>query len=292
MVKKKKEETQAALVEQPVLDTSSETVGLDENPDVDNPEVATGDNNKTDDGMTSEEKKNSTTVVIPFFKRLHSLDSLILSVRLALQNLKDINIVVIGDDPEVLKDEISVIPLNLDGGSQSSMMLVLSLAIDSEKVSDKFILMEHNTFIIDNIDVAHVALPKHLGHLVPNRYSGKLADIVAKTRDFILNECKGIPSYNYITHCPVMLDKTLLVDMFEECTQLASGEYDIISVYMNAYAKHPLELDYTKDRWILPIVSDKPDKKTVEKLISGKCFVYIKNPDLIDFVTPFIDKKE
>ena len=61
---------------------------------------------------------------------------------------------------------------------------------------------------------------------------------------------------------------------------------------MNAYAKHPIELDYTKDRWILPIVSDKPDKKTVDRLISGKCFVYIKNPDLIDFVTPFIDKIE
>lgn len=262
-----------------------------ENPDIANTEIVNDDNSTAAEAVTSEVKTTSTTVVIPFFKAIHSLDALICSVRLALQNLKDINIVVIGDDPEVLKDDISVIPLTIEGDNQPLMML-LSMAIDSDLVSDQFILMEHNTFIIDSIDVSHIALPKHIGHLIPNRYSGKLADIITRTRDFILNECKGIPSYNYITHCPVMLDKTLLVDMFEECTQLASGEYDIISVYMNAYAKHPIELDYTTDRWILPIVSDKPDKKTVEKLISGKCFVYIKNPDLIDFVTPFIDKKE
>lgn len=291
MVKKKDEETQVAQDEQPVIVEGSESDTHTENPDIANTEIVNDDNSIATGTVTSEVKTTSTTVVIPFFKAIHSLDALICSVRLALQNLKDINIVVIGDDPEVLKEEISVIPLTIEGDNQPLMML-LSMAIDSDLVSDQFILMEHNTFIIDSIDLSHIALPKHIGHLIPNRYSGKLADIVTRTRDFILNECKGIPSYNYITHCPVMLNKTLLVDMFEECTQLASGEYDIISVYMNAYAKHPIELDYTKDRWILPIVSDKPDKKTVDRLISGKCFVYIKNPDLIDFVTPFIDKIE
>ena len=291
MIKEKNEETQAAKNAQPVEVVGSESEIHTKNPDIANTEIINNNTIVAAEAVTSEVKTTSTTVVIPFFKAIHSLDALICSVRLALQNLKDINIVVIGDDPEVLKEEISVIPLTIEGDNQPLMML-LSMAIDSELVSDQFILMEHNTFIIDSIDISHIALPKHIGHLIPNRYSGKLADIITRTRDFILNECKGIPSYNYITHCPVMLDKTLLVDMFEECTQLASGEYDIISVYMNAYAKHPIELDYTKDRWILPIVSDKPDKKTVEKLISGKCFVYIKNPDLIDFVTPFIDKIE
>lgn len=291
MIKEKNEETQAAKNAQPVEVVGSESEIHTKNPDIANTEIINNNTIVAAEAVTSEVKTTSTTVVIPFFKAIHSLDALICSVRLALQNLKDINIVVIGDDPEVLKDDISVIPLTIEGDNQPLMML-LSMAIDSDLVSDQFILMEHNTFIIDSIDVSHIALPKHIGHLIPNRYSGKLADIVTRTRDFILNECKGIPSYNYITHCPVMLDKTLLVDMFEECAQLASGEYDIISVYMNAYAKHPIELDYTRDRWILPIVSDKPDKKTVEKLISGKCFVYIKNPDLIDFVTPFIDKIE
>lgn len=291
MIKEKNEETQAAKNAQPVEVVGSESEIHTKNPDIANTEIINNNTIVAAEAVTSEVKTTSTTVVIPFFKAIHSLDALICSVRLALQNLKDINIVVIGDDPEVLKEEISVLPLTIEGDNQPLMML-LSMVIDSDLVSDQFILMEHNTFIIDSIDVSHIALPKHIGHLIPNRYSGKLADIVTRTRDFILNECKGIPSFNYITHCPVMLDKTLLVDMFEECTQLASGEYDIISVYMNAYAKHPIELDYTKDRWILPIVSDKPDKKTVDRLISGKCFVYIKNPDLIDFVTPFIDKIE
>ena len=139
MVKKKDEETQVAQDGQPVIVEGSESDTHTENPDISNTEIVNDDNSIAAEAVTSEVKTTSTTVVIPFFKAIHSLDALICSVRLALQNLKDINIVVIGDDPEVLKDEISVIPLTIEGDNQPLMML-LSMAIDSDLVSDQFIL--------------------------------------------------------------------------------------------------------------------------------------------------------
>ena len=128
--------------------------------------------------------------------------------------------------------------------------------------------------------------------LNPNRYTGAEA-VMMKNTAALLSDTLRLAAYDYNTHCPVLLEKEKLTEMFEECPEILSGKYHLLTVYGCAYAVHPIRLDFHTDGWILPVVSQKPDSKMVERLIADKCFLYLKHfQENVKFLNPFLDTKK
>lgn len=293
MKKKENNTEQAVLQEQPVdgvnealVEQPSESPVPAEDKDVEKTE-------QPSEGVQGIVMNTDITVVIPFFKTKHKEEEVLLAIRSCVKYLQeDIRFVVIGDPIEAGDLPVEQIEYKDTDGSQSDLLEVLKLAIVSESVSDKFILMEPGTYLIDDVNLHHIELCKHLGLLNPNRYTGNDAAMMKETASF-LRDNLNIAAYDYNTHCPCVLEKEMLTDMFEELPDILSGKYHVLTVYFCAYAVHPIRLDFHTDGWILPVVSQKPDSKTVERLIADKCFLYLKHfQENVKFLNPFLDTKK
>lgn len=302
MTKKKDNLEQAATVEQPAENLGAVDTASDNNSDgtdatlqaqTDSDSVNTSPEGATDD-LNAQDENPYYTVVIPFFKAKHREEEVVKVIESCAQYLlENIRFVTIGDQVEYTKDMfIEHIEYNGAEGSQLDILEVLKLAIVSESVSEKFILIEPGSYLIDNVGLCHIAIFKHFGMLNPNRYTGAEA-VMMKNTAALLSDTLRLAAYDYNTHCPVLLEKEKLTEMFEECPEILSGKYHLLTVYGCTYAVHPIRLDFHTDGWILPVVSQKPDSKTVERLIADKCFLYLKHfQENVKFLNPFLDTKK
>ena len=88
----------------------------------------------------------------------------------------------IGDQIDYTKDmPIEHIEYKDAEGSQLDILEVLKLAVISESVTDKFILIEPGSYLIDYVNLCHIGLFKHFGILNPNRYTGDEAVMMKNT---------------------------------------------------------------------------------------------------------------
>lgn len=297
MTKKKDNLEQAATVEQPAenlgaVDTASEATDATLQAKTDSESVNTSPEGATGD-LNAQDVNPFYTVVIPFFKAKHREEEVVKVIESCAQYLlENIRFVTIGDKIEYTKGMfIEHIEYNGAEGSQLDILEVLKLAIVSESVSEKFILIEPGSYLIDNVGLCHIAIFKHFGMLNPNRYTGAEA-VMMKNTAALLSDTLRLAAYDYNTHCPVLLEKEKLADMFEEVPEILSGRYHVLTVYCCAYAIHPIRLDYKTDGWILPVVSQNPDKKAVVRFISGKCFLYLKHfQENVRYLDPFLETK-
>lgn len=297
MTKKKDNLEQAATVEQPAenlgaVDTASEATDATLQAKTDSESVNTSPEGATGD-LNAQDVNPFYTVVIPFFKAKHREEEVVKVIESCAQYLlENIRFVTIGDQVEYTKGMfIEHIEYNGAEGSQLDILEVLKLAIVSESVSEKFILIEPGSYLIDNVGLCHIAIFKHFGMLNPNRYTGAEA-VMMKNTAALLSDTLRLAAYDYNTHCPVLLEKEKLADMFEEVPEILSGRYHVLTVYCCAYAIHPIRLDYKTDGWILPVVSQNPDKKAVVRFISGKCFLYLKHfQENVRYLDPFLETK-
>lgn len=290
---KKTDKTEQAAIEQPVVDNPENGIAPAEQSDggAENfvPEEVPVPPMQPADDVPTVANDNRITVVIPFFAKKNKADEVLLGIRSFCEYFhEDVKFVVIGDPITVLQDmPVVLIEYKEAEGDQSDLLEVLKLAVTSESVSNKFILLEPGTYMIDNIQLAHIELPKHLGLLNPMRYSGNEAEQMKETAEF-LRQIQVTP-YDYNTHCPIVMEKEKLTVMFEELPDSLSGKYNPLFIYCNIFAVHPVRLDYLTDTWLLPVVSEKPDTKKVDKLITGKCFLYLKHFQNANLLTPFLD---
>jgi hypothetical protein len=301
MTKKTIKKEQVAQLEQPAdenlgtVDAASDnnSEGTDDTSQVqsDSGSVETSPEGATDDLNAQDEK--IYTVVIPFFKATHREEEVVKVIDSCAQYLlENIRFVTIGDQIEYTKDmPIEHIEYKDAKGSQLDILEVLKLAVVSESVSEKFILIEPGTYLIDNVDLCHIGLFKHFGILNPNRYTGDEA-VMMKNTATLLRDTLQLAAYDYNTHCPVLLEKEKLTEMFEKCPDILSGKYHLLTIYGCAYAVHPIRLDYQTDGWILPVVSQKADFNTVARFIAGKCFLYLKHfQENVKYLNPFLETK-
>ena len=298
MTKKTDKQEQAALVEQPenenmgALDIASENSSdsTDTTSQVPSPSVEISTKGDAENVIT-EDANPYYSVVIPFFKAKHREEEVLKVIDSCTKYLhEDIRFVTIGDQIDYTKDmPIEHIEYKDAEGSQLDILEVLKLVVISESVTDKFILIEPGSYLIDYVNLCHIGLFKHFGILNPNRYTGDEA-VMMKNTAVLLRDKLQLAAYDYNTQCPVLLEKEKLPDILENCPDILSGKYHFLTVYGCAFAVHPIRLDYHTDGWILPVVSQKPDPKTVKRFISDKCFLYLKHfQENVNILNPFLD---
>lgn len=219
--------------------------------------------------------QDHVTVVIPYCKEFAQGKELLFALRSWQKNVRfGINVVVIGDREDWFSEEITFIEhKRISGNAQVDTLAKLKVAMESPEVTGRFIWTNDDIYVMNPIDMAHVALPKVNGALLPIRFKGLYAENMKRTKELL--ERNQLPCLNYGTHTPMLLDKGCLTAMFERFPELEEDGYLFTSVYYNSlpYPTQPVYLNWQTDQVLLPVISQKPDENKVLDLLSRKVFM-------------------
>lgn len=226
---------------------------------------------------------NHISVVIPYCKELAQGKELLYALRSWEKHVRfGINMVVIGDREDWFSEDITFIEHQcISDNPQVDIAKKLQLALSSPEVTDCFIWTNDDIYLINPISLAHIELPKILGELAPNE----------TTRSFLKKAY--LPILNYNTHTPVIFNKELLNEMFSRFPELESEGFLIPTVYFNAIMPlkgYPIELDWKRDQFVLPIVSSNPDEKKVIELLVNKVFLNNAESGYSQWLEQFLER--
>jgi hypothetical protein len=112
---------------------------------------------------------------------------------------------IIGYCPEWVQN-VTHIPFDEDPRNRfrdRNIMNKMLAACEDERVSDNFIMVHDDHFLLTNYEVG--AFPYyHCGHMVPGQ--GQYGDTKRNTEQ-LLSPLAGIPILNYDAHCPILFNK-------------------------------------------------------------------------------------
>ena len=157
--------------------------------------------------------------------------------------------VVIGDREDWFSEEITFIEHNrVSDNAQVDTLAKLKVAMESPEVTGRFIWTNDDIYVMNPIDLAHVALPKVNGMLVPLRFKGLYAENMKRTKELL--EKSQLPCLNYGTHTPMLLDKGCLAAMFERFPELEEGAICLLPsiIILFLYPTQPVYLNWPTDR--------------------------------------------
>ena len=189
-------------------------------------------------------------------------------LRLALRSLRylrqDHQVVIIGDRPEWMNDDVPVIDHPAVDSIQESKMEQLKLAIESEIVTEEFIWMPDNVFFVSPTLLADIIILKTVGVIDPK------CGMRQKTVEILKNG--GYDTLDFCTYTPYFLSKSALTELFTEDTVKETiGDLDY-NVAAKGYSA--LKLDFKTDNIKLSVFSEKPDVTAFKKYVAGKKFLH------------------
>lgn len=233
------------------------------------------ESDKIDDDNNNPICGSSITVVIPYSASQAQGNELRYALRSWQKNFKvPHKIVIIGEREEWFKDEeLTFIELEqLSENPKVNTMEALKAAIASDAVSEVFVWSNDDIYLVAPVGIEHIILPKYLGLLNPEIYSGHYRMNMEHTIS-LLSE-NDLPILNYGTHTPVIYEKEKLVELLEKYPEVSTGDYVFSSLYFNHFIQiAPIKLDWKTDGFLLPVVSQEPDAEKFDKIIKNKVFL-------------------
>ena len=157
------------------------------------------------------------------------MDGLYHSIRLAEKNLDANNYVICGDEPNWWTGQI--IPSRSEGNKWTDSLVKLQRIIDSPLITDNFLWMYCDSFILQPMTMQELAVPRY-GE-PPQMGSTTWRETYFKTMQLLKEVNK--PTLNYSTHYPVVFNKHLLQDVLDNY----KPNYLIETLYLNIHGKEP-----------------------------------------------------
>lgn len=233
-----------------------------------------------------------TSVVIPYCKEFAQGKELLYTLRSWDKNCCfPADFVVIGDKEDWFSDEIHFIecPRVSDNPSVDTYHK-LKVALERDLVTDDFIWTNDDIYVLQPIDLSHIQLPKVLGPLDTSKYKGFYRENMQRTIDCLKQ--LGASFQNYGTHTPVMFNKASwlgLISKFDE--QITQGML-YTSIYFNLQQPQvtAVTLDWRKDPFLLPVVSQNPSIEVVKSLLP-KMFLNNARSGYSPWLESFLDKE-
>jgi hypothetical protein len=150
---------------------------------------------------------------------LNTLDNqsnveLLFVLRSIEKNLKGYrNIYLIGEKPQWLNDE-KIIFIEHPKGDRKDVNIAqkLELICSTKKVSANFIYFTNDVILLEEKNVKDIK-NYHKGEINPNQ-SGGYGFFLKETKEIL--ESKGLPTLNYDTHYPFVINKTKLKKAYKE----------------------------------------------------------------------------
>lgn len=233
-----------------------------------------------------------TSVVIPYCKEFAQGKELLYALRSWDKNCCfPADFVVIGDKEEWFSDEIHFIecPRVSDNPSVDTYHK-LKVALESDLVTDDFIWTNDDIYVLQPIDLSHIQLPKVLGPLDTSRYKGFYRENMQRTIDCLKQ--LGAACQNYGTHTPVMFNKASWLGLIAKLDEQITQGMLYTSIYFNLQQPQvtAVTLDWRKDPFLLPVVSQNPSTEVVKSLLP-KMFLNNARSGYSPWLESFLDKE-
>ena len=233
-----------------------------------------------------------TSVVIPYCKEFAQGKELLYALRSWDKNCCfPADFVVIGDKEEWFSDEIHFIecPRVSDNPSVDTYHK-LKVALESDLVTDDFIWTNDDIYVLQPIDLSHIQLPKVLGLLDTSKYKGFYRENMQRTIDCLKQ--LGAACQNYGTHTPVMFNKASWLGLIAKLDEQITQGMLYTSIYFNLQQPQvtAVTLDWRKDPFLLPVVSQNPSTEVVKSLLP-KMFLNNARSGYSPWLESFLDKE-
>lgn len=233
-----------------------------------------------------------TSVVIPYCKEFAQGKELLYALRSWDKNCCfPAEFVVIGDKEDWFSDEIHFIecPRVSDNPSVDTYQK-LKVALESDLVTDDFIWTNDDIYVLQPIDLSHIQLPKVLGPLDTSKYKGFYRENMQRTIDCLKQ--LGAACQNYGTHTPVMFNKASWLGLIAKLDEQITQGMLYTSIYFNLQQPQvtAVTLDWRKDPFLLPVVSQNPSTEVVKSLLP-KMFLNNARSGYSPWLESFLDKE-
>ena len=185
---------------------------------------------------------NKLCVVIPYAKSVHNPMALLYAIRsLCTYLMAEFRIIVIGDKEDWFGPELIHIPASLSAVNADSIMDdVFAKVTLVDHLSDEFILMMPDTFLLNPLSVHHMMIPK-----------------VSETLKYDTGLPFAVNVERVVEYLTAMLDEPLTMDACQKCSSSAC----------------PIIVDWRKNEWLLPVVTSHPDKAKFVDLLARRYFL-------------------
>lgn len=237
-------------------------------------------------------KTYHTSVVFPYCKEFAQGKELLYALRSWYKNCCfQANFVVIGDKEDWFSEEICFIecPRVSDNPSVDTYHK-LKVALESDKVTDDFVWTNDDIYVLQSIDLSHIQLPKVLGPLDTSKYKGFYRENMQRTIDCLKQ--LGAACLNYGTHTPVMFNKASWLGLIAKLDEQITQGMLYTSIYFNLQQPQvtAVTLDWRKDPFLLPVVSQNPSTEVVKSLLP-KMFLNNARSGYSPWLESFLDKE-
>ena len=187
-----------------------------------------------------EEKK--LCVVIPYSKSVHHPMALLYAIRsLCAYLLADFKVVVIGDKEDWFSPELVHVPSSLSAVDTDSIIDDAFTKVTLvEHISDEFILMMPDTFLLTPLSVSHMLISK-----------------ASESLEFNTGLPFGVDIKQVMQYLTAMPDEPLTMEICQHCSSHG----------------RPVVVNWHKNEWLLPVVSAKPNPAKFEELVDKRFFM-------------------
>ena len=237
-------------------------------------------------------KTDHTSVVFPYCKEFAQGKELLYALRSWYKNCCfQANFVVIGDKEDWFSEEICFIecPRVSDNPSVDTYHK-LKVALESDKVTDDFVWTNDDIYVLQPIDLSHIQLPKVIGLLDISKYRGFYRENMQRTIDCLKQ--LGAACQNYGTHTPVMFNKASWLGLIAKLDEQITQGMLYTSIYFNLQQPQvtAVTLDWRKDPFLLPVVSQNPSIEVVKSLLP-KMFLNNARSGYSPWLESFLNKE-
>lgn len=181
-------------------------------------------------------------VVIPYCKAVHQPMALLYAIRsLCAYLLADFKVVVIGDKEDWFSPELVHVPSSLSAVDTDSIIDDAFTKVTLvEHISDEFILMMPDTFLLTPLSVSHMLISK-----------------ASESLEFNTGLPFGVDIKQVMQYLTAMPDEPLTMEICQHCSSHG----------------RPVVVNWHKNEWLLPVVSANPNPAKFEELVDKRFFM-------------------
>ncbi len=181
-------------------------------------------------------------VVIPYYKAVHQPMALLCAIRSLCDHLlADFKVVVIGDKEDWFSPELVHVPSSLSAVDTDSIIDDAFTKVTLvEHISDEFILMMPDTFLLTPLSVSHMLISK-----------------ASESLEFNTGLPFGVDIKQVMQYLTAMPDEPLTMEICQHCS----------------FHGRPVVVDWRKNEWLLPVVSANPNPAKFEELVDKRFFM-------------------
>lgn len=181
-------------------------------------------------------------VVIPYYKAVHQPMALLCAIRSLCDHLlTDFKVVVIGDKEDWFSPELVHVPSSLPAVDTDSIIDDAFTKVTLvEHISDEFILMMPDTFLLTPLSVSHMLISK-----------------ASESLEFNTGLPFGVDIKQVMQYLTAMPDEPLTMEICQHCSSHG----------------RPVVVDWRKNEWLLPVVSANPNPAKFKELVDKRFFM-------------------